>query len=350
VAGANAASDSLAWIGAVGPFALAGLALWALHRTTPARRVALAALATTGVAAVVGAATSAIMRAEGFSSVPPPAVFASFDQVVANFKLLVQVVLAMGNGYLFQQRVSAQGTLTLACAALALVAVCVPFVLVRRLLRSPADTGSPLGRSAFVLFWSLSAGLVAAAFVLSTAPVNVTAVRYALPLLYAAAATAPLLLDRPGWSRALVPAAVSVFALAGVVGLARDKVTPGPLPVRLVQSELLRFFAREHLKVGYAGYWEASSFTWESKFAVNVHPVYECRRPAALTLCPFYFHHISTWYRPRRGTRTFLIVDPAQPFVAGPPDPAFGRPETVYRTGPLSVYVYPYDIASRFQG
>jgi hypothetical protein len=141
-----------------------------------------------------------------------------------------------------------------------------------------------------------------------------------------------------------------VFALAGVVGLARDKVAPAALPVRLAQPQLLQFLEREHLKHGYAGYWEASSLTWQSKLKVNVYPVYECRRPAALTLCPFYFHHISTWYRPRRGTRTFLIVDPAQPFVAGPPDPAFGRPETVYRTGPLSVYVYPYDIARRFGG
>ncbi len=352
VAGANSASDSLAWIAAVGPFALAGLGLWALYRTAPARRVALVVVATTAVTGVVGAVASAIMRAEGFSTTPPPAVFASFDQFVANLKLLFQVVLTLGNGYLFHQHVGAQGALTLACAVIALVAVVVPFVLLRRLLREPAfgDATAPLGRPAFVLFWGLGAGLVALAFVLSTAPVDLTAVRYAVPLLYAAAATAPLLLDRPGWARTLVPAAVSVFALAGVVGLARDRVAPAPLPVRVAQPELLRFFEREHLTTGYAGYWEASSLTWQSKFKVNVYPVYECRRPVALTLCPFYFHHISTWYRARRGTRTFLIVDPAQPFVAGPPDPAFGRPEQVYRTGPLSVYVYPYDIASRFAG
>jgi hypothetical protein len=201
-----------------------------------------------------------------------------------------------------------------------------------------------------VLFWGLTAAFVAVAFVLSKAPENLSALRYAVPLLYAAAATAPLLLERPGWARGLVPAAVSVFALAGVIGLARDKVAPAALPVRLAQPELLRFLEREHLKIGYAGYWEAASFTWQSKLKVNVYPVYECRRPAALTLCPFYFHRISTWYSPRPATRSFLIVDPAQPFVTGPADPAFGRPEKVYPAGPLKVYVYGYDIASRFAG
>jgi hypothetical protein len=148
----------------------------------------------------------------------------------------------------------------------------------------------------------------------------------------------------------LVPVGVSVFAFAGIVGLARDRLAPAPLPARLAQPALLRFFEREHLTTGYAGYWEASSFTWQSKFKVSVYPVYECRRPAALTLCPFYFHRISSWYRPRPNTRTFLMVDPAQPFVAGSPDPAFGRPEQVFRTGPITVYVYGYDIARRFGG
>ena len=352
IAGANAASDSLAWIAAVGPFLLAGIGLWGLRRTSAARQVALAVLATAAVTAVAAAVASAIMRANGFSTNPPRAVFASFDQTVNNLKLLVQVTLKMGGGSVFGQQVGGQGVLTLACAAIALIGVAIPFVLLWRLLREPAtaEPGAALARPAFVLFWGLCAVLVVVAFVLSTAPLNLTAVRYAVPLLYAAAATAPLLLDRPGWPRALVPTAVSVFALGGVVGLTRDEIVPGPLPVRFAQPQLLQFFKREHLKVGYAGYWEASSLTWQSKFAVNVYPVYECRRPAAPTLCPFYFHHISTWYRPRPRTRTFLIVDPAQPFVTGPPDPAFGRPEQVYRTGPLNVYVYGYDIASRFAG
>jgi hypothetical protein len=160
--GANAASDSLAWIAAVGPFVLAGVGLWGLRRTAAARQVALAVLATSAVTAIAGAVASAVMRADGFSTKPPRAVFASFEQTVNNVKLLVQVVLKMGGGSIFEQRVGGHGLLTLACAAIALIGVAIPFVLLWRLVREPAtaEPDAALGRPAFVLFWGLCAVLV----------------------------------------------------------------------------------------------------------------------------------------------------------------------------------------------
>ena len=161
----------------------------------------------------------------------------------------------------------------------------------------------------------------------------------------------PLLALRSRRSRLVVTAAVCVFAVSAIYAVADRPFDPGrAYPGPHAARALVRFADRERVSFGYAGYWEAASFTWQSKLKVNVYPVYECRRPAALTLCPFYFHRISTWYSPRPATRSFLIVDPAQPFVTGPADPAFGRPEKVYPAGPLKVYVYGYDIASRFAG
>jgi hypothetical protein len=63
-------------------------------------------------------------------------------------------------------------------------------------------------------------------------------------------------------------------------------------------------------------------------------------------LCRFYFHNISSWYTPRPNTKTYLVVDPAQPLVTGP-DPAMGKPLKMLTVGRLQVYVYGYDIASK---
>ncbi|HXW58711.1 MAG TPA: hypothetical protein VEJ23_04445, partial [Solirubrobacteraceae bacterium] len=66
------------------------------------------------------------------------------------------------------------------------------------------------------------------------------------------------------------------------------------------------------------------------------------------SLCRFGIHNISNWYVPHAGERTFLISDPTQP-VAAPPVPALGPPSAVYHIAELTMYVYPYDIASKIQ-
>ena len=76
-----------------------------------------------------------------------------------------------------------------------------------------------------------------------------------------------------------------------------------------------------------------------------MYPVSVCDQGAHL--CPFDLHVISSWYTPRPSTRSFLLTDPRLPLVPAP-TPGLGRPSAVYRVGRLTMYVYPYDIASRF--
>jgi hypothetical protein len=75
---------------------------------------------------------------------------------------------------------------------------------------------------------------------------------------------------------------------------------------------------------------------------VRVRPVYTC----GARVCRMHLYRISSWYTPKPGTRSFLLVDPAQPILAAP-DPAFGKPQrTVTLPGNIGMFIYDHDIAA----
>jgi hypothetical protein len=115
-----------------------------------------------------------------------------------------------------------------------------------------------------------------------------------------------------------------------------------------VSGPLLRLARAERVKYGYAGYWDAAPLSWQMKTAVQLYPVGQCYRNGGF-LCRVPIHRISSWYHPRPHTRTMLVVDPAQT-AFGPVDapPSLGKPERVVAIRPVTVYIYPYDIAARF--
>ena len=63
-------------------------------------------------------------------------------------------------------------------------------------------------------------------------------------------------------------------------------------------------------------------------------------------LCPNNFFTIQSWYEPRGGP-TFLLVDPTIPVIHAPPF-ASEAAET-HHFGPLTVYVFDYDIAKHIR-
>jgi hypothetical protein len=161
----------------------------------------------------------------------------------------------------------------------------------------------------------------------------------------------PLLATRSlGW-RLAVTAAVGVFALSGVYqtldqSFAVTSTTPGPLEA----GELLRFAEREHVSIGYAGYWDAEAYTWATHFKLTLYPVYECD-PATNGICGFPTVEISTWYTTHTPERSLLIVDPSQqaPTVSGV-DAVFGRPIASETIGYFTAYVYAYNLNTRLVG
>jgi hypothetical protein len=96
---------------------------------------------------------------------------------------------------------------------------------------------------------------------------------------------------------------------------------------------------------GYGGYSEGSNLTWLNHEHVVSRPVMECSNPAGAGICPFYIESVPSWYVPQQ-RRTFLVVNSQELWVKTLPS-GLGKPIATYSFGTISLYIYPYDIASR---
>lgn len=385
IVGTNMASDTLLIVSGVVPALLAAAGAYVLpmrtetlldvrHAREGARALGLT-LATLLVAVLADELTRLLMRHENVT-IPAGIAqtgLASADAVTSNFHLWWQSIAVLGNGEFFGQQLGFTSALQLVCAGLSIltVVVLVPRVAWRALTAAaradrpdaPGAHGSELSapgeragsrlvrdarssRLAWCIFWGSSAGLLSIGFIVSSTPVDINSDRYLVGLIYAGAALVPLLAGRSALRRAAISLGTCMFAFTGLITLAQGTVAgnPGKFPSDDVSAQVAQIARREHLTVGYAGYWDAAPITWATHLAVKVYPVGAC----GAQLCPFYIHYISSWYTPRPGVRTFLISDPTQP-VAAPPVAGLGTPSAIYHIDELTMYVYPYDIAARLQ-
>jgi len=348
IVGANAASDPLLSIAGVAPFALAMIAARVLApgpRSTRALWGGVATLAVTGLAwAVTAHAMSAlaVTREPGLHTTR----IAIGHKNIENFTLWWKSIATIGNGDYFDRALSPGTVLVFLCAVISIAAVVsIPWLSWRQLRRrSPATT-------AFYVFWCSSAILLSLAFLFSAYPGDIHSGRYLLGLLYAAAAAVPAATAGRAWTRAIVLACTCAFALSAVVAISYRGPVPAPQassPVTThVAGEIAQIAAREHLSVGYAGYWDAAPITWATGFRVQVYPVSVCDQRKHL--CRFDLHFISSWYSPRAHTGSFLLTDHELANV-WTRTPDLGRPRSVYRLGRVTMYVYPYDLAQRIVG
>ncbi|HZO96331.1 MAG TPA: hypothetical protein VFB42_03070 [Gaiellaceae bacterium] len=348
VAAAGAASDLLVYPAALVPFAAAGLAVARLAPGPLARRVALTTAGVTAGAVAGGQAAAAAMRASGAGPAHLALGFTRWDRLVENALDAVQSLASLFNGGFDDQALGVWSALAFACGvtvAAALVAAIRFGVrwsreLAGRLRGGAGESAEPLLRTAHLAFWLLAAALPVAAFVCSSLA-HVWAGRYLVSTAYGLAVVVAVAAAPAGAGRrAAVTFGAAVVALGSVVALARSF---DPAPGDRMARELLSFLEGEGLTVGYASYWDAVPLTWRSRFRVQVYPVLTCRR-APHGLCTYPVHVISSWYRPRRGVRTFLVADHRY----GPPDPGrtLGGTAEVVSFEHYSVYVYDYDIAA----
>jgi hypothetical protein len=361
IVGANMASDTLLVGAGFVPVLLAVAVVRVLPDIQTDPRALLLMLATLAVACVAAGLTRLLMHHENV--IVPAEVthtdLASVEALTSNFKLWWQSIAILGNGEFFGETLGLTSALQVACAGLSLLAVIVlvPRIAWRELARPhrAEPSGVPVQRKAprieapriaWCVFWGSSAILLSAGFIASSTPVDIESDRYLVGLIYAAAALVPLLGASGTLRRLAISAGATVFAFTGLLSLLQGTVTAntGDFPSASASVQVARIARREHLTVGYAGYWDAAPITWATHFAVKVYPVQQC----GARLCKFDIHYISSWYTRRPGLRTFLIEDPTQP-VAATPIAALGKPSAVYRIDELTMYVYPYDIASRLQ-
>ena len=349
VAAAGLASDKLLYAMGLLPFLGAGLLVARLAPRTAALRIAL----TTGgitVGAVVGSRiVVAEMHARRIAAAPYPVSFTTFDRLVTNALDALQSLAVLFNGDVDGMAVGLRSPLTVACAGLVVAAVVVVARFGYRWTRDAvrdlrAGSGRVpvelLPRAAHIAFWLLAAVLPLAAF-LFTSAAGINNGRYLVSTAFGlvvvvAVANAGAAPSR----RLLVTLGAAVLALGGLVSVARDF---DPSPGNQFARDILPLVEGEGLQYGYAAYWNAMPLTWKSHLKVQVFPIVSCPR-APHGLCTYYLHTISSWYRPRPGTKTFLIVDHRY----GPPPPGarLGGTKEVVDFKHYSVYVYDYDIAS----
>ena len=368
IVGVNAGSDALVTVGAVVPFAVALGVSALLAPGRQSKRALCAGIGTLVTVGITWALTAVVMSA--LSVAPEPGLHPTRVVLGAktgtNFRLWWKSIAVLGNGDFFHRSLTVGTALEFVCGVISIAAVVsLPWLGWRALRRrtvaatppeasGAASATDPVAsaRTAFYAFWCSSAILLTLAFLLSAAPVDIGADRYLVGLLYAAAAVVPAAVAGHVRAEALVVAATCVFALGGIVSLADGATSHGrafhPPPVGTGEAQrIAQIAARHHLSVGYAGYWEAAPVTWATAFRVHVYPVSVCNVGA--NLCRFDLHFISSWYEPRRHTRSFLLVDDRTSQSVTRPTPDLGRPAAVYRLGAITMYAYDYDLAAKMK-
>jgi hypothetical protein len=351
IVGVNVASDVLVTIAGLVPFVLAVLVSYALARgpnSVRALQFTLLMLVVIGLAwGITDAAMSALNVApqQGLHTTR----LASGTQIAGNFRLWWQSIAVLGNGDFFGRGLSFSSGLAVACAASSIAAVSLLPRVGWNELRdrvAPERLAAAPGRLALIVFWCSSAILLSAAFALSSLPSDIHSDRYIVGLVYAAAAMIPVLAVGRRLTEAAALLGTCVFALGAITSMTEGAYTrnTAQFPSTGLAREIASVASTHHLKYGYAGYWDASAITWATHLRVQVFPVSVCDQNAHL--CRFDLHVIGSWYRPRPGIRSFLLIDPAQPLVPSP-TPDLGPPAAVYHVGRIVMYVYPYDLAMR---
>jgi len=349
------ASDTLFPFWALIP--LGGASAVVAGRLTPRARgkLALFTLTVIAVAILGGVLLAAVMRAGGITARSLPVGLVASNMLTHNLALLARSDAFLGGGRLSALGPTLEGVLLFASAVMVLCALLLALEQARRLLmRRALRRGMSPAALAYLSFWSLSLLCTTLVFILSDAPKDALSGRYLLAGYAAAAALLPLA-GAGVRSRRALTAGVCAFALIGTYQVLRAPFTvitspevavrfPGPSAA----AELKAFAASEHVSVGYGGYWDAEELTWATDFAVPVRPVRTCD-PLSHTLCYPQLGMISSWYEPRSGIRSLLIVDSLDTSFNAVlhPDPELGAPVAERNLGYIRALVYPYDIASR---
>jgi hypothetical protein len=331
VAGANAASDALLWFAGIVPFALAaGLLVW----TTRRRDVALRAGVTLGLAVVTAVTTNLVMHALDFHVTGLSVALDRLQDLPENVVHLGRMLALLGGANYALPGPYPHEPLRAAVALLAVAAVVAPLVAAVKLHRADATLRT------YAFYWAAVVTLLCLVFVVTPNATDLgpKSVNYLLALAPAAGAGIALLAAsrRAQLVVALGVGTVAAVNVAGVVG-GRAEITGG-VALQMQARPLVELLEREGVTRGYAGYWDAQNLSWQTDMRVLVAPVVNCGE----RLCPYNFFTIRSWYEPKGGP-TFLLIDPTIPVIHAPP--FVSRASASHRFGPLTVYLFEYDIA-----
>lgn len=362
VVGAGVASDPLSVIAGLIPFVLTGAVVARAAPREPARRAVTSVVGVAAGSALVAWLIDLLMHEHHLIAQLRPYTLSPFNQLLDHVGVLGESLAVLMNGNFGGAPPSTVGGLSLLCA-LCVAAGCyaaVGFVRsqIRGLLASPRSAIAPgcgrdLGHAAYVCYWTSSGIIVSAAFIFSSFGVDIASKRYVVTVAYSIAALLPIAAAASVRARLVLATGICVILTGSASAMLNRDVQAGAdlLPTGQDGVRLLQWAQSEHVTTGYAEYLVAAPLTWETDGRVQVYPVAGCFTTA---VCPWGRPRISSWYRIRRGIRTFLAVDTTlaanlmSEGIQGAPS-SLGRPQQTATIGPLTVFVYPFDIASRFR-
>lgn len=349
--GIDTASDKLVLIASVVPAGIVALAALLRPRS---RAAALGVVLAIVLSVPVTVAVNAIMKAAGYRITAPRISIAPLSQVGFHFRLLWHGLRDLSGGYLdhgypgtLHRELGIACTVVLALGLLLLARAGV-LAAIRLCRRDSSESVLP-GWVFHVAYWFVSAVLVAATFVFTTVVGSGVGNHesYFLTIVFSVAAAAPFGVARILAFRWAAPVAAGVFAVGSIVGSQGKYNDAYRGPLASVAGQIVALARADHATNGFSGYWDASNLTWQERGAITVRPLETCGNPnpKGSDICPFFLMRTPAWYRVQPG-RSFLLVDPNNLYVTKLPD-NLGTPLHVYNLGPVTMYVYSYDIASR---
>jgi hypothetical protein len=334
LAGTNAASDPLLWVAGIVPFAVAAALLaWLVKSRAIAARVAV----TLGVTVVSAVVTNLVMHALGFRVVGLDLALAPLRELPSNVLHLGRMAALLGGAnYSFEPGYPGE-PLRAIVAVLTFAAIAAPIVAAVKFALRRAD---PELR-AFSCYWGAASFLLCVAFVVTpnAADLGPPSTYYLLTLALAGGAGVALLAAGSARARAAVALAVAVVGAVNMAGIAQGRAGGLP-PLATYKRPIVELLERNSVTRGYAGYWDAQNLSWQSRMRLLVAPVTRCTRTQ---LCPYNFFTIRSWYVPH-ASPSFLLLDDTYRVIAGAP-PFVRNARDSYRFGPLTLYLFDYDIA-----
>ena len=304
------ASDKAVEAAVVVPCAIAGVIALRALRWPAGWRVGSSALVIAASAWIFHSPIADAAARSGIAGSPFDVIMADPARRAANLQLFWKSApMLLGGDYTSTHGV--RHGLALLCAWI--LAACViaglvyAAVVVLRALWRPASANP--ARVMFVLFWGLSLGAMVGAFIWTTAPQDLNSNRYLISAAYALVGLVVIAAADRRWSRAVAGLGLGIIAFAGFVSLANQDLRQDPAaPNRQMADAVTRVGHQWGVKKGYAGYWDAAPLTWMTRNEFHIYPVDNCQ---ANTVCPFNLHIASSWYKPVKGIKTMLLVDPS---------------------------------------
>ncbi len=299
--------------------------------------LAVRAGATVALAVTSAVITQLVMRALDFHTVGLDAGLEPLRDVPSNIVHLGRMIALFGGANYATLGPYPQEPLRAILALLVFAAVLAPIVTAGLFTVRRAEPTT----WAYACYWAAASALLCVVFVITpnAADLGPKSSNYLLTLAPAAGAGVALLASR-SWARQLaVGLAVATIAALNIASIADEPAeASGLAAIVTYERPLLQLLEREGVTRGYAGYWGAQNLSWQTDMRLLVAPVGNCGEQ----LCPYNVFTIRSWYEPQGGP-TFLLVDPTVNAIQAPPFAA--RARATHCFGPMTVYLFDYDIA-----